>query len=284
LVAASDRTFMDTILDLDLDFFEWPPFRRKVDQPRLPESECRHLASPGDVRTFIEDRCHLSVQVPILGHEAEHHVDAFNVWGQWLDENKLSAPFDVVHVDAHSDLGSGLNRSCTYIETELLALPIADRRRPVFGEGHLNSGNYLLGAVANGWIAHLTYVYPSDPFPPTPALPGERMTTAQLLELNREELGIDDQLPPVSDLPAWIFRGDRWQTKTIELKNYACGDHRRYNQAPVSTEPPVPIEFVDGKVFYFSGFTHLFLARSPEYTTPRADDLLPIIRTYFHQI
>jgi hypothetical protein len=275
---------MDTILDLDLDFFVWPPFRDKPDQPRLPESRCRRLASSDEVRSFFEERCHLSVQAPILGHESEHHIDAFKVWGQWLEEDELSAPFSVVHVDAHSDLGSGLNRSCTYIETELLSLPIADRRCPTFDEGHLNSGNYLLGAIANGWIAHLTYVYPSDPVRSTPVKWGEPMTTAQLLSLTCEQLGIDEQQPPVGDLPAWIFREDRWQTKIIELKRYPGGRHRLYNQAPVSTEPPVPIEVVDGKAFDFSGFTHLFLAHSPEYTTPTAYDLLPIIRTYFYKV
>ncbi len=140
---------------------------------RCPTPEWKYLASEDEVRSFLEKQCHLSRRTPVPGNEAEQHHDAFNVWGRWVEDGTIIAPFCVVHVDAHSDLGSGWsNRSFTFIETELLALPSEQRRHPAFAPEHLNSGNYLLGAIANRWISQLTYVYPIDRTESEPAQPG----------------------------------------------------------------------------------------------------------------
>jgi hypothetical protein len=71
-------------------------------------------------------------------------------WGRWVEEGAIIAPFCVVHVDAHSDLGSGLNNSCTFIESELLALPIEQRPHLTFGPEHLNSGTTCWGRLPTG--------------------------------------------------------------------------------------------------------------------------------------
>ena len=192
-----------------MDFFGWPPFRDRPEEPRLPRSEWKYLASEDEVRSFLEKQCHLSRRAPVPGNEAEQHHDAFNVWGQWVEGGTIIAPFCVVHVDAHSDLGSGWNnRSFTFIETELLALSIEQRRHPTFALEHLNSGNYLLGAIANRWISQLTYVYPADRTEFEPEQPGslppfedDMRELARLLQT--------DQGPPVNALPAWIFRTHR---------------------------------------------------------------------------
>ncbi|HEV2198783.1 MAG TPA: UPF0489 family protein [Bryobacteraceae bacterium] len=271
---------MQTVLDLDLDFFVWPPFRRRPEEARLPRSEWKHLSSESEVRWFLERQCHLSAQTPVSGNEAEEHQEAFKLWRQWIDGGEIMAPFNVVHVDAHSDLGSGWgNRSCTFIETELLAMPIEQRRHPAFGPDHLNSGNYLLGAIANGWISQLTYVYPADRIESEPGAPGglprfeDDIREARLLRTGQE--------PPVSDLPAWIFQNGDWRTGLIELK------HRPGSQddnPPVHTEAPVPFKLVEQRKFSFSGVTHMFLAHSPPYTPVEADKLLPVVREYFHPV
>jgi arginase family enzyme len=51
-----------------------------------------------------------------------HHVEAYSTWREWIDKGVLHAPFTVIHVDAHSDLGSGGlgNTSPKFIETESL--------------------------------------------------------------------------------------------------------------------------------------------------------------------
>jgi hypothetical protein len=55
---------MNTILDLDLDFFVWS-VKHHPEEARLPESECRHLTLKAEVRTFLERRCHLSKDAKI---------------------------------------------------------------------------------------------------------------------------------------------------------------------------------------------------------------------------
>jgi hypothetical protein len=259
------------ILDLDLDFFGWPPFRDEPRHDRLPSSEWQHIASEAVVENFLVQQCGLSQQKPLQGAEATEHEQAFNVWRQWLKDGTLCAPFEVVHVDAHSDLGSGLNRSCKFIETELLAFPLAARRDPSFGRKYLNSGNYLLGAIANQWIRQLTYVFPTRPRPTTvSALPWPTVVTA-----------IDAyERPPVSDLPAWCFQNNDWKTGLIELKYYRPENHG-VRTSPDRLEPPVPFKCVPFGDFSFSGFTHVFVAKSPQYTTVEADALLPTLRRYF---
>jgi hypothetical protein len=190
----------------------------------------------------------------------------------------------VVHVDAHSDLGSGWNnRSFTFIETELLALSIEQRRHPTFALEHLNSGNYLLGAIANRWISQLTYVYPADRTEFEPEQPGslppfedDMRELARLLQT--------DQGPPVNDLPAWIFRNDDWRTWTIELKHRLVRHGVLEDGEPASSESPVPFKCIEERKCNLAGVTHMFLAQSPHHTPVEADELLPIIREYFYSV
>jgi hypothetical protein len=275
---------MHTILDLDLDFFVWPPFRGEPEEARLPSSERQRLAPEDEVRSFLEKQCFLSSRVPVLGSEAKQHQDAFNVWSQWIADESIIAPFAVVHADAHSDLGAGQNRSCIFIETELLAAPHAERRNPRLGRDHLNSGNHLLGTIANRWISRLTYVYPTDQIQAEPIQPGDlRRFEDEMREIDR--LLPDDREPPVGDLPPWIFRNDDWRTRLIELKQYHPNRHRRIyaDDHPMHTEQPVPFNCVEERKFSFDCVTHMFLAHSPEYTPIEADKLLPVIREYFHR-
>ena len=212
-----------------------------------------------DVRDFLERRCNLSALTPLPGSEAEEHVEGFRVWRDWLRIGFLSAPFEVVHVDAHSDLGSGPNRSFSFFQ-ELLQLPLSERAFPTLGPDELNSGNYLLGAIANRWIGRLTYVSPDNPAEPV----------ASAVVRN-----------PPGDVPAWVYRDSDWKAGVIQLALDEGQDFRRVTK-PKLDEPPVPFARTLARNFKGEGFTHLFLARSPQYTPRGADSLLPVIREYFH--
>ncbi len=111
---------MQTILDLDLDFFVWPVAHWPEGTGRLPETEYAH-SSPDEVREFLESRCSLRRGKKILGHEMVEHQDAFSTWRRWLHAGVLSAPFNVIHVDAHVDLGLG-DVGWVYLLSEVLAL------------------------------------------------------------------------------------------------------------------------------------------------------------------
>lgn len=277
---------MHTILDLDLDFFVWPPYRHQCDHVRLPDSEWEHLASQEEVRHLLERRCHLSGASPIPGREFVEHVDAFRTWSAWLKEKKLSAPFSVVHVDAHADLGAGWNLTCHYIETELLALPVNNRCTPRFGNDGLNSGNYLVGAIANRWISCLTWVHPTDRNPPLLEGLGDSPNLTPPYERIRRLLEPDVDSAPharwVGDLPHWCFRNYDPYTGLIELKETKATQCGESDPAPIHVEPPVRFDLRVENDFEFSEFTHMMVAQSPQYTPPSADRLIPVIREYFY--
>ena len=278
---------MDKVLDLDLDFFVWPTVddtgRHGVSKrARPPKTRFTRIATELEVSEFLEKQCGLSKAHKLPGREAKEHIDAFSVWREWLIQGRLSLPFTVVHVDAHSDLGSGLNNTFHYISTGLLSLPLESRRCPTFGPRHLNSGNYLAGAIANRWVQHLTYVYPSDPEPsaPPPDDLSEAMTSAQLLRALRRREGLREETPQPPFLPEWCFRDGRIEFGIVELRRFQDGPNWHMRD-PLSTEPPVEFRTVEDYLFSETEFTHMFLAQSPQYVPKEADALLDVIREYF---
>jgi|HubBroStandDraft_1064217.scaffolds.fasta_scaffold102749_1 hypothetical protein len=252
---------MQTILDLDLDFFVWPIEYWPEGGGRLPEGECTH-SRPDEVREFLETSCSLKRGKTIPGHEMVEHEDAFSTWRRWLHAGILTAPFDVIHVDAHADLGLG-DGGWVYLLSELLALPLTERSEPRVGPRALNSGNYLAFAIANRWIASLTYVFP------------HRKPPAQGHEARP------------TDLMPLLFRDRNARTGLIELGRYSPDTVLRIAErtsnppAPISVEPVVPFNYVPSYQFRFEGFTHMVVAQSPQYTPASADELLPIFRDYF---
>jgi len=239
------------ILDIDLDFFLntvrfWPSFGRPID-PQL------RAWSPDAVRVFLETRCSLRRDQPVPGVIVEEHHEIFFDWRQRIQKGQLQPPFEVVHLDAHADLGYG-DASVPYVLTEVLAQPLEHRAFPrVGGREGLGPGNYLLFAVACRWIRTLTYVYH----------PGR-----------------------YTDLPERIVyrnaQGEGW----IALPYYGpiapellCQHHKLQ---PLAVEPPVPYREVPGTTYINTEgpFDFLYVARSPAYTPTEADRLLEVFREY----
>jgi len=271
---------MHTVLDLDLDFFVWPiEHDRAENEGRLDPKEFL-TQSEEQVRRFLEERCGLSRSNRIPGRRLVHHVEAFITWQEWLQKKMLAEPFAVIHVDAHSDLGAGAwNKSPKFFETELLASPLEHRRAPRMGIDAVNSGNYLIAAVASRWIAKLTYIYPTDPTPPD----SDRIKAFAAAEKMQRYLsaGDDEEVPPTKDLPPYCFR-DWPMTRYIELKMYSLADYERCDWSnPVHVEPQVPFEVESAAAFKFSEFTQMVVAQSPSYTPETVDPLLDIIEGYY---
>ena len=274
---------MHYILDLDLDFFVWPiEHDRPEDSERLSDAEFQP-SSVEQVRHFLEQQCHLSTGTLIPGRAVVHHVEAFGTWREWIDRGLLEPPFTVFHVDAHSDLGSGGigNTSPKFIETELMALPIAARRYPRGGNDALNSGNYLLAAIANEWIQQLTYVYPTHPNPPDlTKIPAFAAAEKLRRFLSSEE--DDANHHPVGDLPGYCFKDCDPQSRTIQLKHFSRDQYSsgRYSE-PMHVGREIPFTLCIGTKFDFVGFSHMIVAQSPAYTPAATDTLLHVIQEYF---
>jgi hypothetical protein len=147
------------VLDVDLDFFlDRIVLDQSSDGPRLNLAEFRPWKAD-QVRQFLVERCGLSPDSRIRGKFVKHHHEAIYWWRELIRSGELTKPFEVVHVDAHADLGAGMFAfSQQYIAHELLYQPIAQREEPTEGAKAMNAGNYLLVAIACHWLSRLTYV------------------------------------------------------------------------------------------------------------------------------
>ena len=125
-----DRARADEHLRLDSD--EYPPWSRD------------------EALAFLHDRCKLTDPLP--GFVVENHGELFEQWAAAIDAGKLMPPLSVAHVDAHADLGLG-DIGYVYLLTELLFLPVEERRSP--RAGAVTDGNWLAFAIASRWISDL---------------------------------------------------------------------------------------------------------------------------------
>ena len=200
-----------------------------------------------------------------------HHHEALLVWQRWLDVGLIAKPFEVVHVDAHSDLGTSgwghtENTDWSFVLTELLAIPIESRPGADVGFGVLHEGNYLAFALAYGWIDELTMVYPSDAEvrPRFSRLEPESFPNDLIPEFFRDR-------DPASELI------ERWPISPVDRRKLELGN------AVVRVGPAIklPCQLRWAADFHRTGFTHMILAESPDFTTEGADLLIPILQEYF---
>jgi hypothetical protein len=254
---------MQRVLDLDLDAFVYGSEHfRSSDAPRLNADE----HPPWDlakVVDFLESRCLIRDRLP--GFAVEHHGDLFFQWRDAIERGLLVPPFHVTHVDAHADLGLG-DSGYIYLLTELLREPVEGRRNVRVGEDALGDGNYLAFAIANRWIAELTF-----------AIGG-----------GWEDLDDEADYPwTPSDLLIYLLDNfDRW-SRTIRLPlldaqnlqdNLAYTDRLK----PLALEPPVPFTWEVCQRFQAAApYDVICLARSPAFTPASADLIYDEIRTRF---
>lgn len=146
------------VLDLDMDFFLSGPCPLAAPGER-PDESCADVWSDEEVIRFLEEQCGLSRENPVPGAIFDTHDKALDFWQARMQAGSLSAPFEVVHVDTHSDLAFGPPGTNFVLNVVLSRLPsqraaIEDYRRAV----ELDEANYLLFALAFRWIDRLSYV------------------------------------------------------------------------------------------------------------------------------
>ncbi len=155
-------------LDLDLDFFLYGAAHWVDSAESRLDPEVYPPWPLDDAIDFLVEQCLLTERRP--GFVVEPHNEIFYRWGEALEGGQMTAPLEVVHVDAHADLGLG-DASYAYVMSELAFEPIEDRyeilraRRPQSREEMLDLGNYavsdgnwLMFALGCGWLSGLTYV------------------------------------------------------------------------------------------------------------------------------
>lgn len=124
---------------------------------RPPES-CARPYGDEQVIAFLEEQCGRAVRHPVPGRIFDTHDKALDFWLAQMEAGKLQPPFDVVHVDTHSDLAFGPPGTDFVLKAVLTRNPRARATLGAYREGKkLDEANYLLFALAFRWISRLTY-------------------------------------------------------------------------------------------------------------------------------
>lgn len=233
------------VLDLDLDFFlrDCCPLAEFGQRPDATGHE------PWDeerVRNFLEIQCGLDKSWPVPGRIFETHDQALDFWEERINDGTLSVPFEVTHVDAHSDLGIGYPGP-DYVLHNVLSMKPETRIRPDFFREHhkLDEANYLLFALAFRRICKLENVRNPKSRP---------------------------------DIPKQILSGD----KTIHLESLSSRIFETVN----GDEPSIPfIIYNDYQLFRNDmPYDYVTAAISPRYLPAEGDRLADIVRDYIHEM
>jgi hypothetical protein len=250
------------ILDLDLDFFVSPTRTSSIgENGGRPDPSYYKPWPVNAVRNFLEKHLNLSThrRTPGMVFETHDQIFGFFTSSKCLLNNRRT---NLVHVDAHADLGMG---SCcyTYIFEELLHLPVLERRKPRRGgwDG-LSEGTILPFLIANQWINSIEFVSPPQ----------------------------WDEPPHQDDIPHYWFRNGDITSGVIELRAVPPGScvrnlHKIENIPALHYEPPVAFRRTPSPEYHADQqFDMVFLIRSPSYAPKTADPLIPIIQEYLELI
>ncbi len=253
------------LLDIDMDYFlkEIPIMIFENNMDRVSD-DCYPVWNQKEVTDFFEKRLGLSKKAKIKGKIIKNHNEALYYWRQLILENKLTVPFEVIHIDSHADLGLGYP-SWTFILDSILRMPVNDRYKiesykDIFEQYfEPGIGDYLLFAVSYRWIKKLVYV------------------------CNPVGLG-DDYLWMI--LKDGIEPNDRIQlahNNDIRAIDIAMNQQEYY--ATAIHEPEVEFDIIRNieNINYDGKFDYLTFCISPNYTPASADFIIELIKDYIEE-
>ncbi len=231
-------------LDLDLDFF----LNENAYSSGCDGGRLGPEYKPwsvAKVRHFLEDRCGLSPDAPVQGRTVESHDGVLDFWRTLIESGGLRVPFEVIHIDAHPDLWVG---GGLYLTSEFLHVD-SERVLAMLKRKHVHSGNYLTFAIAYGWVGSLVWIPLRKHLKDLPKWDGD--ARSGLIQLKKRK----GESSPIRDLPM------------------------------VERERGVPFKILPWHKFRTSEtFDYIALSRSPNFTPPESDELIPIVEGYMRQI
>ncbi|PBC19308.1 hypothetical protein FJV80_25370 [Mesorhizobium sp. WSM4310] len=241
------------IADIDLDIF----LDDVCSLDRRPRAPSTTRPWTGEqLRRFLEDQCGLKRALSSSrpkGRFVVHHDEAFPILNV-LSQNG-AVPLTLTHIDAHSDLGTGVgDLSWKDIGGRLLALTPKERAAaiPHHGMERISAANYLSYALACRWLRMLTYVHHAH--------------------------SGDDLMP-------FFFRDFDPACGIMELRYVPRVHDVRSREEllalPHILEPPIPFQKVPVEAYRAAElFEYVILCQSPGYTPAEADTLIPIFQDY----
>ena len=152
------------VLNIDMDYFlNKIHYTMDGSNNRLCSDE--YIAwTKDDFKKFIENVLGLSKDKKTRGKVVNHHQEAFYYWRENIERNIISIPFKLIHIDAHADLSYMPDGSFQYINNKYIDKPYSEKTYPEnlrdFGSyAKFDCGNYLLYALACGWINEMDYAF-----------------------------------------------------------------------------------------------------------------------------
>ena len=228
------------VLDLDMDFFLSGPCPLAALGER-PDESCAEAWSEEAVVRFLEEQCGLSADHPVPGAIFDTHDKALDFWAARLEDGSLTAPFEVVHVDTHSDLAFGPPGTNFVLNVVLSRLPDQRADKEAYRKAvELDEANYLLYALAFRWVDGLSYV---------------RNPKSH------------------QDIPRQLLteQGD------IHLRSFISQMMEGRN----GKEPVIPFDVYDDYTkFRQHGYDFVTMAQSPRYAPASADKIMDILKRY----
>lgn len=265
------------ILDLDMDYF------MEIVETYIPSSTVERIFeneygekvwSENRVRTFLEQNLGLSRHHRLPGRIVTNHHESLFFWEELIAGGKLVAPFEVVHVDSHADLGCGYD-SPDFLQSALLMLPIETRRgiRNIEFKGKtigIDIGDYLLWGIAYRMFTKIIYCS-------NPNGDSNDYNWYILRDFHEEFIWND----PVSNYIQLTFNKDMELPKYDSTEEYK----KQYLEGAIK-EPAVELRIIPTieDVKYDGDFDFVVLAQSPNYTPASADFIMDIFREYIHEI
>lgn len=264
------------VLDLDMDYFmtevAHTPFSS---MERLNEENYGKSVWDADkVRAFLESNLGLSKDKKVPGRVVCGHNEALFFWEELIAQDRLKAPFDVIHVDSHADLGLG-SPSGNFLQSRFLELPIPTRRRIRDYEFNgkieeINIGDYLLWAVGYRMVSSITYCANPN---------GEKNDYLWNTLKDFEEEFVWDK--PVRNQIQLKFNS------RMEMPNNRSTDsYKKTYLAGAIKDPDVELLIIPtiDDVKFSGDFDYVSLAQSPNYTPASADFIMDIFREYIDEM
>lgn len=153
-----------SVLNIDMDYFlNTIHYNSFNDYKRLESNEYIPWEKEEFIY-FIENKLGLKKDEKIIGKVVTHHHEVFYYWRDKIEKGALKIPFKIVHIDAHIDLSYMPDGSWKYINDEYINYPYNKKIYPenikfIGKQAKFDCGNYMLYAVASGWIDKMDYVY-----------------------------------------------------------------------------------------------------------------------------
>jgi hypothetical protein len=244
------------ILDIDIDYFLNEIPYNDFDGEGRKDSENYKIWDKKLFIEFLENKCGLSKEKRIRGRIIENHNEAFFYWRELIGNQVINKPFKIIHIDAHADLSYLPDGSFKYITDKYLS---KDHQEMIYPERlvdygkyeKFDSSNYLLYALACGWLREMDYVI-------HPKL--EELDVPQFLT---EKIGD-------SRFCLCLKNGQndtKYNSKNICIENVICND--------------LLINVIGKENFKCSdNIDCVTVARSPQFTPRESDELVSIISNY----